>query len=310
MSSSEGLYELKEQEFNIKYGEESLIDDNLNNNDNNNNNNVEGIDNEIKEQHQEFLNRGEVSLREVVDKIVSVLKGLSEGIENGTYKETIDLFKPFITDDKFNLLKEAHFEYQQLISTSGSAAKLTKLQPTRLGSKDTAANSSGGSNGDQKKRRSNGRSSGGINMKAIVKLLSNMTMDQFKSMVDVLIMVLLNTRVDIILRELHRFNIVLSVVFDLFSAIYRFNISNIAINIIIATMAVLSYINRKDKTLMGAVSISKYIQSAGNKKSFLFVRFMSLCLFISNLYKIVNPPPLTPNDLISIVKSQLSNAKL
>ncbi|KYQ89476.1 hypothetical protein DLAC_10150 [Tieghemostelium lacteum] len=205
-------------------------------------------------------------------------------------------FQPFILQSQ-----EVAAKFVKMASKGAAASSLGQISTPGSGHKEH------GSGERSKKKRSKSGSAFPVNWNLIVSMASNLTLDQVKSMVGLLLMVLNRTPISVILKELHRYRMFASIIFDLFGAIYKRESKEIATQIIIATLAVISFMNRHDKFLSTVLSVSKYIHSTGAKKRFLFVRLLTLGLFLTNLFKIVNPPPITPLDLVQIVKGQLSS---
>ncbi|KAM9964863.1 hypothetical protein ACTFIW_004655 [Dictyostelium discoideum] len=171
-----------------------------------------------------------------------------------------------------------------------------------------SSNGGGGSgeNGTRKKRR--GASKGfPLNWGLIMSMASNITLDQVQSMLNVLIMVLSRTPINVLFKQFHEYKFIISSVFDLLNAILRGDIKDIGTCLIIAVIGVIRFSQRKNLTLITTLEVAKYLYNSGNKKKFGLIRSVSLVAFLSNLFKLVNPPPVTPLDVIQLVKSQIQS---
>ncbi|KAN0003811.1 hypothetical protein ACTFIZ_009983 [Dictyostelium cf. discoideum] len=166
--------------------------------------------------------------------------------------------------------------------------------------------SNGGENSTRKKRR--GASKGfPLNWGLIMSMASNITLDQVQSMLNVLIMVLSRTPINVLFKQFHEYKFIISSVFDLLNAILRGDIKDIGTCLIIAVIGVIRFSQRKNLTLITTLEVAKYLYNSGNKKKFGLIRSVSLVAFLSNLFKLVNPPPVTPLDVIQLVKSQIQS---
>ncbi|KAK5577706.1 hypothetical protein RB653_002651 [Dictyostelium firmibasis] len=163
-----------------------------------------------------------------------------------------------------------------------------------------------GESGTRKKKR--GASKGfPLNWGLIMSMASNITLDQVQSMLNVLIMVLSRTPINVLLKQFHEYKFIISSVFDLLNAILRGDIKDISTCLIIAVIGVIRFSQRKNLILITTLEVAKYLYNSGNKKKFGLIRSVSLVAFLSNLFKLVNPPPVTPLDVIQLVKSQIQS---
>ncbi|EAL69349.1 hypothetical protein DDB_G0276099 [Dictyostelium discoideum AX4] len=199
---------------------------------------------------------------------------------------------------------------------SGSNGESGTTRYNRIADRQSRENSSqssnggggggSGENGTRKKRR--GASKGfPLNWGLIMSMASNITLDQVQSMLNVLIMVLSRTPINVLFKQFHEYKFIISSVFDLLNAILRGDIKDIGTCLIIAVIGVIRFSQRKNLTLITTLEVAKYLYNSGNKKKFGLIRSVSLVAFLSNLFKLVNPPPVTPLDVIQLVKSQIQS---
>ncbi|GAM17364.1 hypothetical protein SAMD00019534_005390 [Acytostelium subglobosum LB1] len=276
------------------------------------------LQNEQQDNNKTSDDKSQIDPQKIVDTfiktLVDVFKDCIERIDNGTAKDAIDLFQPYIDQQQFTMLRDmstkicgdaaAQLDGNEMqiaaldsyLRPVGAAARFTPLRaanktkqgaPTNAVSGNKAASyqssspQAGAMGGAAPARRSRETKEGfPLNWGSIIAMAANINLDQIKSMMNVLIMILTHTPIPVILRELHRFRMITSVFFDLVYAIYRGDIP---------------------------VSVTKYIHSFGNKKRFGFLRLTTLILYLSYLYKIINPPPMTPSDLIQFCKAYLAS---
>ncbi|KAM9981450.1 hypothetical protein ACTFIY_003757 [Dictyostelium cf. discoideum] len=194
---------------------------------------------------------------------------------------------------------------------SGSNGESGTTRYNRIADRQSRENGSQSSNGSgenstRKKRR--GASKGfPLNWGLIMSMASNITLDQVQSMLNVLIMVLSRTPINVLFKQFHEYKFIISSVFDLLNAILRGDIKDIGTCLIIAVIGVIRFSQRKNLTLITTLEVAKYLYNSGNKKKFGLIRSVSLVAFLSNLFKLVNPPPVTPLDVIQLVKSQIQS---
>ncbi|EFA83230.1 hypothetical protein PPL_04020 [Heterostelium album PN500] len=240
----------------------------------------------------------------VLKTVVDVFRDCIERIDNGAAKDAIDLFQPYISEEQFRSLRDMSQKIsgdaaQQLdcvnetmlaanlnnyLMPQGVAAKLTKLKAAKSLPRQAAPihinkaasyNSNGqpatggGSSGGSSSRRRESKEGFPLNMGAIIGMAANMNLDQIKSMMNVLIMILTHTPIPVILREFHRFRMLTSVFFDLIVAIYRFDVKEIASLLIITILNVISFMNKKDKNLITEIRnvTSLYIMNNNNNNN-------------------------------------------
>ncbi|KAN0035462.1 hypothetical protein ACTA71_004732 [Dictyostelium dimigraforme] len=206
----------------------------------------------------------------------------------------------------------------RLVSSSTASASTSNGNGGAIGENSTRYNriadrqsrsengSQSGENSTRKKKR--GASKGfPLNWGLIISMASNITLDQVQSMLNVLIMVLSRTPINVLFKQFHEYKFIISSVFDLLNAILRGDIKDIGTCLIIAVIGVIRFSQRKNLALITTLEVAKYLYNSGNKKKFGLIRSVSLVAFLSNLFKLVNPPPVTPLDVIQLVKSQIQS---
>ncbi|EGG25170.1 hypothetical protein DFA_03418 [Cavenderia fasciculata] len=286
-------------------------------------------------------------ISEAFQLIVGVFKECITRIDDGSAKDVIDLFKGYVPDEKYATLKEeynrerlemenrqavnqqmAEHSFENFLTSNVVAAKLTKMVarkipsqvPPFLGltgnqaasyatpaaSRESAANNSG-SHGGQKKRHHHEKDVFGMNWNSIIKMASTLSLDQVKSMLNMLVMVISHMPIPVILREFQKYRILISVFFDLITAIVKLDPRYLATSIVVSVLSVMSFMNKKDKNLNAALNVAKYFHGVGAKKKFALFRLSTLVLNLSYLFKIINPPPITPSDLYSLGKAYLTS---
>eukprot|EP01133_Synstelium_polycarpum_P003689 gene3689-4248_t len=228
--------------------------------------------------------------------MLDVFKDCIERIDNGSAKDPMDLFRPYISEEVYDHIREiatsqrttstmtstdslvyedveeqgdlvhldSHLVAQDVAATTATNTNLTRMRQSKSLPRNAApypgavsgnpSASSYSSFPQPPSTEASGRSRKQregmpINWGAIVNMASNLTLDQVKSMLNVLVMVLSNTPITVIFRTLHRYKLLLSVVFDLLGALYRRNTKDICSQIIIAVLAYVSYTNKKDKSM-------------------------------------------------------------
>ncbi|EGC36761.1 hypothetical protein DICPUDRAFT_97489 [Dictyostelium purpureum] len=188
-------------------------------------------------------------------------------------------------------------------NSGGMNSNMTKVSD-RV-SRDSDSN--GGSNGVNRKKRRGASKGFPLNWNLIMAMVSNISLEQVQSMINVLIMVLSRTPVSVLFKQFHEYKFIISAIYDLLNAIVRRDVKDIGTCLIIAVIGVIRFSQRKNMPLNTALEVAKYLYNTGNKKKFSLMRSVSLAAFLSNLFKLINPPRVTPLDIVSLVKSQIQS---
>jgi len=183
-------------------------------------------------------------------------------------------------------------------------------------SNSSSAINSSSTNGEERQSRKKRSSTtpGGLplNWGLLVGMLSNVSLDQIKSMANLLIMIISRTPVKVLLTKITSARLVVTSVYDLLYAVYRRDVKDIGISILYVLIAYNSFQSRsgqKDRILKAVLYTSKYLKGVGNKKKVNPAGFVYFISFVSYLLRLVNPPNITLLDIASLVKDQIS-AKL
>ncbi|KAF2076622.1 hypothetical protein CYY_002051 [Polysphondylium violaceum] len=193
----------------------------------------------------------------------------------------------------------------------GSLDSSVTAASTYTGSNSSSSSTGGEERTSRKKKQS---APGGLplNWGLLVGMLSNVSLDQIKSMANLLIMIISRTPVKVLLTQITGARLILSSVYDLLYAVYRRDVKDIGISILYVLVSVISFkgkLVRNDKILKAVLYTSKYLRGVGNKKKVNPAGFVYFLSFVSYLLRLVNPPNITLLDIALLVKDQVS-AKL
>ncbi|KAN0015642.1 hypothetical protein ACTFIU_008383 [Dictyostelium citrinum] len=249
-------------------------------------------DDEYEEDEEDDLNKN-------IDDDITTTRCGGNGIENISNKYLLQ-----IQDVAARLVSSSTASASTSNGSGESGTRYNRIADRQ--SRENGSQSGNGESSTRKKRR--GASKGfPLNWGLIMSMASNITLDQVQSMLNVLIMVLSRTPINVLFKQFHEYKFIISSVFDLLNAILRGDIKDIGTCLIIAVIGVIRFSQRKNLTLITTLEVAKYLYNSGNKKKFGLIRSVSLVAFLSNLFKLVNPPPVTPLDVIQLVKSQIQS---